>query len=114
MMPSTVAPPARCGWTVWANRWPARCSICRLKTFEARFTVAHEIHAPWGEIIPDVGPMTADGLLAMGDANKWCELVDGVLIKMSPTGYQRGKYGRRLAQALGVFVDQHELGDVVI
>ena len=76
--------------------------------------MAHEIHAPWGEIIPDVGPMTADGLLAMGDANKWCELVDGVLIKMSPTGYQRGKYGRRLAQALGVFVDQHELGDVVI
>ncbi len=40
--------------------------------------MAHETFAPWAEKVDGVGPMTADELLAMGDASHGYELVDGV------------------------------------
>ena len=75
--------------------------------------MAYEIVAPWGEVVPEVGPMTADELLALGDKGRWCELVDGVLIKMSPTGYEHGSIVGELTIALGQYVKSHRLGRVV-
>jgi hypothetical protein len=40
--------------------------------------------APWAELVPDIGSMTADQLLALPE-NEWMyKLVDGRLVRMSP------------------------------
>jgi len=41
------------------------------------------------------------------------ELVDGKVVKMSPTGYLHGSITRRVSAILGAHVDTHQLGDVV-
>jgi Uma2 family endonuclease len=74
--------------------------------------MAQEITAPWGEIMPGVGSMTADELLALGDKGRWCELVDGVLVKMSPTGYMHGRIVGNLTGELAHYVKTHHLGAV--
>src|SRR3972149_4286933 len=56
--------------------------------------------------------VTGDDLLALGDIGP-CELVDGRVIEMSPTGYDHGKYEVRFAKRLDAFVSERKLGEVV-
>lgn len=74
--------------------------------------MAREVIAPWGQIVPEVGPMTADELLALGDRGCGCELVDGVLVRMAPTGFTHGDIVWELGSTLGVYVKQWRLGKV--
>lgn len=75
--------------------------------------MAHQIIAPWGEIVLGAGPMTADELLAMGDAARNCELVDGVLVKMSPTSWDHGSIVGNMSGALWQYVTQKRLGRIL-
>src|SRR5260221_12138037 len=74
--------------------------------------MAHEVIAPWGQVVPGVGPMTADELLALGDRGRGCELVDGVLVRIAPTGFTHGDIVWELGSTLGVYVKQRRLGKV--
>lgn len=74
--------------------------------------MTHEIIAPWGELVPDEPPMTADEFFAMGERNRWLELVNGVLVRMAPTGFRHGKPLIRLSSALFRYVDMRSLGEV--
>ncbi len=55
--------------------------------------------------------VTGDELLAMGDIGP-CELVEGEIIKMSPTGEKHGIIEVNLGGELRAFVRQHKLGRV--
>lgn len=74
--------------------------------------MAHETLAPWAEIVPDHGPMTADELLATPDDEWQYELVDGVLVKMPPPGFQHGVIVAELLATLRNHVRAHHLGVV--
>jgi Uma2 family endonuclease len=56
--------------------------------------------------------ITGDELLAMGDIGP-CELVDGRIVPMSPTGGEHGTIEALLASALISFVRQRKLGWVL-
>ena len=56
--------------------------------------------------------ITGEELLAMGDIGP-CELIDGRLVPMSPTGGRHGIIESRLGSVLSVFVQQHHLGWVL-
>jgi Uma2 family endonuclease len=67
--------------------------------------MARAVFAPWGEIVPGAGPMTADELLHMPNTNLGCEeLVRGVLIR-SP--YHTCVQGRLIADLIGAFGPLH-------
>ncbi len=53
--------------------------------------------------------ITGDQLLAMGDIGP-CELIDGVIVGMSPTGGKHGYLESRLAIRLGGFVENAGIG----
>ncbi len=55
--------------------------------------------------------ISGEELLEMGDIGP-CELVEGRIIKMSPTKMPHGKYEMRLVRYLGNFVEEHQLGEV--
>ena len=46
-------------------------------------------------------------------AGQLYELINGKVVKMSPTGYLHGSIARRVAAILGAHVDSKQLGDVV-
>lgn len=76
--------------------------------------MAHEIIAPWAERVPGASPMTADELLALhGDEGWQHELVDGVLVKMPPPGFEHGQIVGDLISELGHYVKSHHLGKVL-
>lgn len=56
--------------------------------------------------------MTAEMLEVMPHDGRRLELIRGELKEHMPTGYQHGVYTHRLSQRLGVFVDDHHLGEV--
>lgn len=56
--------------------------------------------------------MTAEDLLALPDDDKQYELVEGELIEMSPSSRHHSRDGQRIATRLGVFVEDHDLGEV--
>ena len=56
--------------------------------------------------------ITGEELLAMGDIGP-CELIDGEIVPMSPTGGVHGRLEMRLGRWLDVFVDEHDLGWVL-
>src|SRR5688500_6568497 len=56
--------------------------------------------------------ITGEELLAMGDIGP-CELIDGRIVPMSPTGGSHGIIESRLGSTLSVFVSQHHLGWVL-
>jgi Uma2 family endonuclease len=56
--------------------------------------------------------ITGEELLAMGDIGP-CELIDGRIVPMSPTGGRHGVVESRLDSALSFFVRQHNLGWVL-
>jgi Uma2 family endonuclease len=75
--------------------------------------MAHQIMAPWGEIVPGVGPMTADELLRLPDDGWRHELVDGVLIRMPPPGFEHGRIVADIAGALHQYGKLQRLGQVL-
>jgi Uma2 family endonuclease len=56
--------------------------------------------------------LTAEELWQMGDIGR-CELVEGELIRMNPTSGEHGRVATAITIALGTFVRQHRLGDVL-
>jgi Uma2 family endonuclease len=56
--------------------------------------------------------VTGEELLAMGDVGP-CELIDGRIVRMNPTGMQHGDIVIALGSALRDFVRKHQLGRVV-
>jgi Uma2 family endonuclease len=56
--------------------------------------------------------ITGEDLLTMGDIGP-CELIDGRIVPMSPTGGRHGIIESRLGSALSFFVQQHDLGWVL-
>ena len=68
--------------------------------------------APWGEIVPNVSPMTVDDLLALPEDGWQYELVEGRLVRMPPSGYRASRIAGRLYAAVLAFVDAHALGAV--
>lgn len=86
-----------------------------IKEEKARYAVASETLAPWAEIVPDAPyPMTAEDFANWPDDGHWLyELVDGRLVRMPHPGGRHGRIALRLGAALLVFVEKHQLGDVL-
>ena len=57
--------------------------------------------------------ITGEELLAMGDTSLF-ELVEGRIIRMSPTGLEHGRYEGKFYKALESFIEQHNLGIVAV
>ncbi len=57
--------------------------------------------------------VTADELLRISAEGKRCELVDGEVIEMAPTGVNHARVVTRIALALAIYVDSHDLGTVL-
>lgn len=70
------------------------------------------VFAPWGELVPHEGLLTDDDLLALPDDGRMYELVDGRLLRMSPSGGTATILGMRLGTVINVFVMQRNLGTV--
>jgi Uma2 family endonuclease len=56
--------------------------------------------------------ITADELQTLGDIGP-CELIEGRLVKMSPTGVEHGIYESNFAVQINIFATQHNLGKVM-
>jgi Uma2 family endonuclease len=56
--------------------------------------------------------LTAKDLQEMGEEGEFCELVDGELVKMSPSFLPEARVVRTILLLLGTFVAQHRLGEV--
>ena len=61
---------------------------------------------------PETKLITGEELLAMGDIGP-CELIDGRIVPMSPTGGKHGKIESILSLALGLFAQRHKSGSVM-
>lgn len=57
--------------------------------------------------------ITGEELAAMGDLGR-CELVEGRVVKLSPTKMPHGRYEFEIARHLGNFVKKHNLGEVLV
>ena len=57
---------------------------------------------------------TVDDVLRLASAGQRFELIDGELVGMAPTGLGHGDHERRIGQRLGQYVDEHELGLLVV
>ena len=57
--------------------------------------------------------ITGEALAEMGDIGR-NELVEGRIVLMSPTGWRHGKYESRFDYFLSIFVDEHNLGEVLV
>jgi Uma2 family endonuclease len=74
--------------------------------------MARETLAPWAERVPNRGPLAADELLRL-PADGWrYELVDGVLVRMPPPGFDHGELVMNLGGELRDFVRPRNLGTV--
>jgi Uma2 family endonuclease len=62
--------------------------------------------------IPTDRPITGDELLALGDIGP-CELIDGRIVFVSPTGAEHGAIESGLGAELTVFVKRRKLGWVM-
>ncbi|MDQ3828062.1 MAG: Uma2 family endonuclease [Candidatus Tectomicrobia bacterium] len=56
--------------------------------------------------------LTAKELSEMGEESEFCELVDGELVRMSPSFLPEARVVRTIFLLLGTFVLQHRLGEV--
>lgn len=68
--------------------------------------------APWAEVVPGYGPVTADILLTLPDDGYIYEVVEGVLVRVAGSGKQAARIGLRLGGRLGAHVDGARLGVV--
>jgi Uma2 family endonuclease len=57
-------------------------------------------------------PITGEELFAMGDIGR-CELVYGQIVRLDPSGFDRGRLAARLSALLGTWNDKHKLGIVL-
>lgn len=77
--------------------------------------MAHNTLAPWAEIVQDgQGPLTADELLTLPENGWQYELVEGRLVRMSPTGLEHLDITERLLDALKSHVVSRSLGRVTL
>ena len=74
--------------------------------------MAHNILAPWGEAMPDHGPVTIDELLALPDDGRLYELVDGRLVRMPTGGGEASLIATNITWALISYVRPRSLGRV--
>ena len=70
------------------------------------------ILAPWAEAVRTTGRFSVDDLAALPDDGWQYELVEGVLIRMPPSGYEASNVAARLLARLGVFAADNALGAV--
>lgn len=76
--------------------------------------MAHDIFAPWAELVPDAPyPMTAAELEKLPEDGWHYELVRGRLVRMPPTAGGHGTTAARLTIVLGQFVEAHHMGAVL-
>ena len=76
--------------------------------------MAHDLLAPWAELVPDAPyPMTAADLAKLPEDGWHYELVRGRLVRMPPPGGGHGSITHKLSTALYLFVKQHKLGEVL-
>ncbi len=76
--------------------------------------VSLETLAPWGsDLLDPQRIMTAAELLRDSTHAKGYELVEGRLIRLSPTGGIHGLLSGRIARVIGNYVDAHHLGAVL-
>lgn len=66
-----------------------------------------------GGVLTETKLITGDELWAMGDIGP-CELLDGRIMPMSPTGGRHGQLEARLGRYLADFVESNGLGSVVV
>jgi Uma2 family endonuclease len=79
---------------------------------EAHALPASATLAPWAEVVPGGGSLTIDDLAALPDDGWLYELVEGVLVRMPPSGFEASNVAARLLVALGYFVQTQGLGEV--
>ena len=80
-----------------------------------REDMAHDTLAPWAESVPGSDElMTADELLRLPDGEWKYELVEGRLIRMTPTGLEHYYITDALHEALRAFVKANHLGIVTL
>lgn len=65
--------------------------------------------APWAEPVL----MTAEELLRLPEDEWRYELVDGRLVRMSPTGREHGRVAMTLLRAIDRFVEEQQIGEVL-
>jgi Uma2 family endonuclease len=76
-------------------------------------TMAHEIFAPWAQVVPDAPfPMTIAQMQALPEDTWTYELVEGRLIRMPGSGSKASRLAARLIIALGIFTQPRKLGGV--
>lgn len=80
--------------------------------------MAHNTLAPWAEMVPSAdghGPrhMSAAELLTLPNDGLRYELVEGVLVRMTPPGGEHGVITFEIGAALGAFVKARKLGQVL-
>lgn len=80
--------------------------VCAMTMYNAMRS-SHTMSAPTKLV-------TADELARMPDDDYKYELVEGRLIRMSPTGFSHGLLAARLGTALTQFADDHGLGGVAV
>ena len=68
--------------------------------------------APWGEVVPNVPPMTTDELHGIPDDGWTYELINGVLVRMPLSSFGASNVGMRLATRLSAHVEDRGLGAV--
>jgi Uma2 family endonuclease len=66
--------------------------------------------APWAEIVPNVGPMSAADLLTLPDDGYVYEVVDGALVRMAGSKPRALFVADRLYRRLGDYVEDQSLG----
>jgi Uma2 family endonuclease len=69
--------------------------------------------APWAELVPGMGPVTVDELLALPDDGWMYELVEGRLVRVPPPGGEHGGVTGNLHIALGIWIVPRRLGRVL-
>lgn len=79
---------------------------------EAREMAQDTTLAPWAEVVPGVGPMTVDELLALPDDGWMYELVEGRLVRMPGSGYRASAIAADLVGALREWVKPRRLGGI--
>ena len=57
--------------------------------------------------------ITGEELYEMADVGR-CELVEGRIVEMSPTKPEHGRYEYLLARRIGDFVEERDLGQVMV
>lgn len=74
--------------------------------------MAQNIIAPWAELVPNVGPMTIEQMLALPDDGWQYELVEGRLVRMPGSGFEASTIAMELGAALLAFVKPRGLGRI--